>query len=59
MQAVTESNKASSEHILETKDKQDFSSEVHIENNSGDHSEPQEGSDVSNADISLEYVGQI
>lgn len=54
-----ESNKASSEPILETKDKQDFSSEVHIENNNADHSEPQEGSDVSNADISLEDVVQI
>ena len=54
-----ESNKASGEHIVETKDKQDFSSEVHIENNNADHSEPQEASDVSNADISLEDVVQI
>lgn len=57
--SVNVSGKASSEPILETKDKQDFSSEVHIENNNADHSEPQEASDLSNADISLEDVVQI
>ena len=54
-----ESNKASGEPTLETKIRQDFSSEVHIDNNNANQNEPQEASDVSNAGNSLENVGQI
>ena len=52
-----ESNKASDDPVLETKDKQDFPSEVRVDNNNANQSEPaQQASDESVADNSLEIV---
>ena len=51
-----ESNKASDDPVLETKDKQDFPSEVHIDNNNANQIEPQQASDESVADNSLEII---
>ena len=54
-----ESNKASDDPVLETKEKQDFPLEVHVDNNNADQSEPEQASDEAIADNSLEIVSQI
>jgi len=54
-----ESSKASDDPVLETKDKQDFPLEVHVDNNNANQSEPQQASDESSADNSMEMVAQI
>ena len=54
-----ESSKASDDPVLETKDKQDFPLEVHVDNNNANQSEPEQASDESSADNSMEMVAQI
>lgn len=54
-----ESNKASDDPVLETEDKQDFPSKVHVDNNNANQREPREVSDETIADNSLEIVAQI
>lgn len=54
-----ESTKASDDPVLETTDKQVFPSEIHIDNNNANQSEPQEASEEFTADNSLENCEYI
>lgn len=54
-----ELNEASDDPVLETKDKLDFPSEVHIDNNNANQTEPQQASEESVAEDSLEIVERI
>ena len=54
-----QSNKANDDPVLEAKDKLEFPSEVHVDNNNANQTEPRQASEESVADNSLEIVERI